>query len=455
MDDVGGQRRKKGGRVTPKGPSGRLSTAERAGLDDIFARILRSAPTDLSDDIPPLVAEMWASEMWSIWAGSELIGMDAVEVFGGGMIDYAARRATPAALIVLRALSAVAPDPYGSRARLKADRLAVQGTAERSWASVLGTERPTTAWLSFDPIDDDGVSVMVGFDGPGQETTIGVYVDHNLGGIAKDVFAVPAGIAEVLAELRQRHIEPQDPEYKEISLDEAATRWGEALEMTERTFEPPITEDLDHLRALVLARMATLPAGGHLPEAPTLNDEERGGLLAEFLQSDEVIGLTGIDGEDNESTTLEELAAQLLTFSLDYTLGTPLRFSPVMVEIFCLDWAPRKIALDGDAFTLLPDILAAWIRFVGRRRAIPERSIGESVDATYEFAPEMIELSQDPEAWGPAKTMVLALQQRGIDISDQAALNDFVDEVNRSGGLDVLGDSLVESMGAKTLMRSR
>ena len=34
----------------------------------------------------------------------------------------------------------------------------------------------------------------------GHETTIGVYVDHNLGGLAKDVFAVPAGIAEVLAE---------------------------------------------------------------------------------------------------------------------------------------------------------------------------------------------------------------------------------------------------------------
>jgi len=446
---VGGQRKKKGGRVTPKGHSGRLSTAERASLEDMFARLLRSAPRDLSDDIPPLVVEMWASQMWSVWAGSELIGMDAVEVFGGGMIDYAARRATPAALMVLRALSTVAPDPYGSRARLQAERLAAKGIPERSWASVLGTERPTTAWLSFDPIDDDGVSVMVGFDGPGHETTIGVYVDYNLGGIAKDVFAVPAGIAEVLAELRQNHNDPEDPEYKEISLQEAATRWGVALEMTERTFDPPTTEDLDHLRALVLARLATLPARGHVAEAPTLNDEERDELLAEFLESDEVIGLMGIEDEDNENMTVEQLADQLLIFSLDYTLGTPLRFSPVMVEIFCLDWAPRKIALGGDAFTLLPDVLAAWIRFVGRRRAIPEHSIRASVDATYEFAPEMIELSQDPEAWGPAKTMALALQQRGIDMSDQAALNDFVDEVNRSGGIDVLADSLVESIAPR------
>jgi hypothetical protein len=83
----------------------------------------------------------------------------------------------------------------------------------------------------------------------------------------------------------------------------------------------------------------------------------------------------------------------------DYTLGTPLRFSPVMVEIFCLDWAPRKIAQDCDAFTLVPDVLAAWIRFVRSRRSIPEGSLRTAVDAAYEFAPEMIELSQDPEVW--------------------------------------------------------
>ena len=181
--------------------------------------------------------------------------------------------------------------------------------------------------------------------------------------------------------------EPDDPEYKEISLKEAAARWRVALEMTELTFDPPTTEDFDHLRALVLARLATLPVGGKVPQTPSPNDEERDELLAEFLESDEVVGLTGVGDGDSEDTTVEELADQLLTFSLDYALGTPLRFSPVMVEIFCLDWAPRKIPLDGDAFTLLPDVLAAWIRFVGRRRAIPERSIRASVDATYGSPP--------------------------------------------------------------------
>ena len=156
------------------------------------------------------------------------------------------------------------------------------------------------------------------------------------------------------------------------------------------------------------------------------------------------MGLWGSSGEDNEDDVIEHLAHQILAFSLDYVLGTPLRFSPVMVEIFCLDWAPGKVAIDGDGFTLLPDVLAAWIRFVGRRRGIPEEAIAEAVDAAYEYAPEMIELSQDPEEWGPAKTLALGIQQRGIDPTDQAALDDFVDEVNNNGGIDVLADSLVE-----------
>jgi hypothetical protein len=139
----------------------------------------------------------------------------------------------------------------------------------------------------------------------------------------------------------------------------------------------------------------------------------------------------------------------MLSFSLDCVLGTPLRFSPVMVEIFCLDWAPRQVAIDGDGFTLLPDVLAAWIRFVGRRRGIPEEAIAEAVKAAHEYAPEMIELSQDPEEWGPAKILSLGIQQRGIDPTDQAALYDFVSEVNNNGGIDVLADSLAESIAPR------
>jgi len=446
---VGGQQKKKGGRVTPKGGApGRLTAAERAGLDDIFDQILRSAPKDLDDGLPPLAVEVWASQMWSMWANSEVIGLDAVDVFAGGVIKHAAKRATSGALVTLRALGAVAPEPYGSRSRREAERLASMGLPEPGWAATLGAGEPTVASLTRDPIDDDGVSVMVGFDGPAGPCTIGVYVDHNLGGMAKDIFVLPDAINEVLLEL-QEDDEPEPVEYREISLDEAAALCTGALELTDMTLDPPTSEDFDELHALVTARLSKLPFGRAVPVPPRMTEEERDQLLVEFLDSDETVGLWGSSSEDNRGDVIEHLAHHVLAFSLDYVLGTPLRFSPVMVETFCLNWAPGKVAIDGDGFTLLPDVLAAWIRFVGRRRGIPEEAIAEAVDAAYEYAPEMIELSQDPEEWGPAKILSLGIQRRGIDPTDQAALDDFVSEVNNNGGIDVLADSLAESMAPR------
>lgn len=448
---MGGQRRKKGGRVTPRGgaPLGRLTPHERAGLEEIFERILRTAPDDLTDDQPPVAVEMWASQMWSIWGKSELVGMDAVEVFAGGLITYAGRRATPGALMVLRALASVAPAPYGPKARRAADRLAAEGVGERPWAAAIGAWEPTVAWLSCDPVDDDGVNVMVEFDGTAGPSTVGVYVDHNLGGMAKDAFVVPAGIDEVRAKLDESHSGDDQVAYREITLEEAAAGWREALAVTDMYLDPPSSEDLDYLRALILSRLAILPDGGEVPAPANVGEDERERLVSEFLESDETVGLWRIKDDYGENETVERLSHQILTFALDYVAGTPLRFSPVMVEMFCLDWAPRRIAMNGDAFTLLPDVLAAWIRFVGRRRELPESSIREAVEAAYEYAPEMIELSQDPEVWGPAKTMALAIEQRGLDLTDQKALDDFVDEVNRQGGIDVLASSLARSVAPK------
>jgi hypothetical protein len=442
---VGGQRKKKGGRVTPKGGApGRMTAAERAGLDDIFDQVVRSAPMELDDELPPLAVEMWASQLWSMWASYELTGLDAVAVFAGGVITHAAKLATPGALITLRALGAVAPEPYGSRARREADRLASTGVAEPGWASALGASEPTVAWLTSDPIDDDWVSVMVGFDGPAGPSTIGVRVDHNLGGTAEDFFVVPDAIEKVLLELEEDDDETVPVECREMSLEEAAARCTEALGLTDQTLDPPTGENFDGLHALVTARLAKLPPGRAVPVPPRVTEEERDQLLDEFLDSDETVGLWGTSGDEKRGELIGRLAEEFLAFSLDYVIGTPLRFSPMMVEMFCLDWAPGKVAIDGDGFMMLPDVLVAWIRFVGRRRGIPEEAIAEAVEAVFEHAPEMIEFSQDPEEWGPAKILALGIQQRGIDPTDRAALNAFVDEVNNNGGIDVLADSLAE-----------
>jgi hypothetical protein len=445
---MGGQRQKRRGRVTPKRGVGgrsdawRLTAAERVGLEQIFAELLHGARHHLTDGLEPLAVEWWASELWSVLQGQRFGDMDPVALFAGGLIDYAAGRGTPEALAVLRAVEAVAPEPFAAKARSAGMRVAAAGIREPSWADAVGQATPTEAWLTFDAVDDDGVSVMVGFEGPAGPHTLGVYIDHNLGGIAKDSFVVPATIDEVMARLSDQG-DSDCTRHRQIAIGEAAARWLDGFEMTDMTREAPVTDDLRNLRAMVFARLGIMPSGGEVPADAMIGEDERRQVLADFLHSDETVGIRGVDGHHDGE--VDELAQQVMTFSLDYVEGTPLRFSPVMVEIFCLDWAPRKIAGGKDSFTLLPDVLAAWIRFAGRRRGVPEQSIEDSIEAAYDFAPEMIELSQDPANWGPAKTIALGIQARGIDITDRGSLDDFVAEVNRRGGIDVLAESLASA----------
>jgi hypothetical protein len=191
--------------------------------------------------------------------------------------------------------------------------------------------------------------------------------------------------------------------------------------------------------------LAKLPSGGVVPDPTEIDEDEREHLLEEFLASEEATLVQGVAADQDAQFALEHLAHQILTFSLDYVGGTPLRFSPVMAEMLCLDWAPRKIPIDRGGFELLPEVLAAWIRFVGRRREIPEEAIAEAIEMVFECVAEMIELSEDPRVWGPGKIVALAIERAGIDPMDQRAIDELLNEVNRNGGIDVLADSLASS----------
>jgi hypothetical protein len=479
--------------VSPVSPTGGwgdrgLTPAEQGELEGVFASIMRGAPEHLLGAATPLAVEAWASELWSICQGSELGDLDPEVVFAGGLISYASARSSPGALAVLRSLAAVAPEPYRSRAGVAADRMAAEGVSEPAWATSVRHSAPTGAWLSHDPVHDDGVSVMVGFTGPAGHDVVGLYVDHNLGGVAKDAFVLAADIDEVVSALRA-NATASGVEFRPISLVEAASRWRHTLALTDASVGVSVTPDVHHLRALIETRLAWLPTNaanladvGHATDvthagdpfgpdrdasvvssfgidgdwidrvgvggvgidgdwdAVRRRDERRGRLLAEFLRSDDAVALSGPVGghDDRAAATVAYLASQVMAFSFDYVLGAPLRFSPVMVEVFCLDWAPRRIAADPDAFALLTDVLVAWIRFAGRRRGIPDQSIGEAVTAARGQGEAMIDLAGDPASWGPAKLMAMTIIERGIDVTDPAAVEALVDDVNRSGGVDAL-----------------
>ncbi|MDQ3631429.1 MAG: hypothetical protein M3417_09250 [Actinomycetota bacterium] len=146
-------------------------------------------------------------------------------------------------------------------------------------------------------------------------------------------------------------------------------------------------------------------------------------LLADFLGSSEGRRWRGDeDAQDVVHTAIE--------FGAGYNHGGPLRWSPVVVEIFLASWLPRKVAREHEFFQRVPEVLPDWVAYAGRRRGVPASSLREAVGAVGAYRDASLHAINDPEAWGPAKTFAVAAQQAGVDLSDPDAVARFVEQYN-------------------------
>lgn len=356
---------------------------EQLALGRVHAQVLADAADDLLTCHDALGAECWASATWGLAYGRELVGKDLEAVLGGGLVRHASHQRSREALALLQCLAVVAPPPYDVDAASAAAALVDQGVIEASWAEGLGASVASGALVVSDPVDDDGISVFLGYEPlPGvapsarpPSHSLGVYVDHNLGGIAKDAFVGPS-LDDVAAASRAS---PGGPlVVAPVSTTEAAALVRVALDETERAFAPAVTDSFRATRALLLARLRRLPADGAAQRAVRLRPDEQAALLAEFLASREAADL--------DEACRRELGAFPLRYCSEEVVGAALRFSPAMVERFCTDWAPQQPGMRPAHLVELPDVLRAWIRFVGRRRGIPTARVAEALDAVGTWA---------------------------------------------------------------------
>jgi hypothetical protein len=114
----------------------------------------------------------------------------------------------------------------------------------------------------------------------------------------------------------------------------------------------------------------------------------------------------------------------------DYGDGDPLRWSPTVVELFMLDYLPRKVPLSREEVDALPEVLGAWVRFALTKRGLEERFILEVEDAVVDFEEEFREAMDDERTFGPGKLVMLAMREDDVDMTDQQALDAWLEEFN-------------------------
>ncbi len=365
-----------------------------------FAAEVVAATAQLMALTSPLQAEGFVSSVIGTW------WQLPTQAFGPVLVAEARRADDAGAVALLHGLAALAEPPVAALARSALDGSA-SGEGVPAWAERLGSARVERCLAVTEDLGDNTQYILVCAypdDVHGEEPhALVVLVDHNLGGIAKDLWATDKA-ADLESQARATVSADPDLTLTEVDPADAKIRLGEAFAATDEAVEPPLGESFRDLRAALLARLRTLPDGGSVPEPAPWPEARRAELVEDFAASPEVADLGDVGAEAVRAFTKE-----LVEFGCEYDRGQPLRVSPVKLEGYLLGWLPRTGLLDRRYVDAVPALLPAWVRYAGRRNGLSDASV-EGVLATVQaFVGRFAETYDDPSAWGPARTAVESL----------------------------------------------
>ena len=348
------------------------------------------------------------------------VGSDPAVAFGGPLIEAMGRIGGTEARLALAVIETLDDGELGLRAgKIRTAFSQGSGDALPAWAAELGEVVITDAAMMCEDVFDDACTVFLEACHPNGEThAVGVLIDNNLGGMAKDILLADSIdlVRQVVREHPPRH---GDVKVERIEPGVAAGRIHAAIELTDMTWDPQVSEDYADLRALALTRVDEAPGQVVPAERPEIPSAARDVLLEEFLNSLEGAGFA----PGSEEAYAVSLA---IDFCADYVDGRPLRWSPTVVELFMAGWIPRKVLGDAELFSSLPAALDAWVRFAGRKSDLPEWAIVATREAIPQWHETMVRDSEDPASFGPAKQFIAAARAAGINLEDPGAVNTFV-----------------------------
>lgn len=386
------------------------------------AKLVRTimSGADLVGEKDPFIAELWASQMLGTFYKVPLpleVQLEFERSMEAGLGEAIAEAKGEAQLAVLYAIAAVAPDRLGSEARARAVELTDLGVPTPPWAEQIGKPEFLDSWMTTDPYGDQrGYFARFRYEGYEPHTLMALF-DVNLGGIVRDAMA-----AYTKRDLRTVEV-PEGAPVEDVEPGVMATEILTGIATGDMYLDNAWTDEFKKNRALVAARMRQLT--DVVPEVPSdfdpLPEESRSALIAEFEASEHA---TGLEGED-------WILDQAIVYRCDYFDGDPLRWSPIGVELFMLDFVPRKVTLDANQIRNLPAVLKAWVRFALEKRGLEDRWIKDTEKAVDHWTKEFRKEVTDPDNFGMAKAMGQEMMAAGIDLTDQKAVAKWIEEFNQ------------------------
>lgn len=299
------------------------------------------------------------------------------------------RRTGLDAVVVLVGLQRLVLEKFRRPLDELAARRAELISGEPAWVRAVGAATLVEAVIT-DDLAGDGYNVVLAYDDGAEGHTLVVYVDNNLGAIAKDVFPGPP-----MTTVRRAYEGQDGVIVRPTSLPEAVGHVVAALERTAAAEAPFVTTDFDRFGSLLTLRMAAAPVAPEWPPPPPeVSLRTRREIVERFLDS-------GLVAEQRHPRELVAwIARHWVDHAVDRTVGGPLRVSAVLVELFLVDWVPRCLRpTEPGCLAAIPEVVRDWLRFAADQTPIPRDQLDSALAAVEHWAPVMRRRCTDPAAW--------------------------------------------------------
>lgn len=361
----------------------------------------------------PLDAEMIISEILGSWYGRRAGSRDVEELVGEALLEYAAHRRTPASLALLAGVACLGTPRQAAMAERDALRLIDEGVARPPWADRIGLVQAEECYVSRDVYgDQDSVICTYTYAGSERHALV-VVVDNNLGGrwdvpcesgLVRDAW-VTSKVDRLLQHCRDEAA-GELTEFAELDAAQARAVLEPALALTASLADAPVSDTFAAYHAFVRSRIRALPPGGRRPPVPVYGADRRATLAARFLSSREAEELSDLSAAGR-------CVDRIIEYGCARDFGRPLRVSPVKCEMFLLDWLPRKIFLTPPEQEAMPHVLAAWVRWAGRRTGLPDTAVRATLDALWDATLKFGTAYRDPVTFGLDRSLVEKLLPDG------------------------------------------
>jgi hypothetical protein len=361
----------------------------------------------------PLDAELIVSQILGSWYGGRSGDGGVDELIGEALLEYAAAQGTPAALALLAGVAYLGTPRQAAIAERSALRLIEEGVPQPPWADRVGLVQADECHVSRDVYGDQETVICTYTYAGSERDALVVVVDNNLGGRwdapCESGFVRDAWVTSKVDRLLEHCRGEAAGDLMEFTgLDPAQARalLEPALALTVSLADAPVGETFASYHAFLRARVRRLPPGGRWTPPPVYSADRRATLAARFLASREAEELSDLSAAGR-------CVDRIIDYGCARDFGRPLRVSPVKCEMFLLDWLPRKIFLTPPEQEAMPHVLAAWVRWAGRRTGLPEVGVRATLDAVWDATRKFGEAYRDPVASGLDRALVEKLLPDG------------------------------------------